>query len=344
MNNILAYSGLTTKIRAMTSYLITTAEYEQIVNLTSVAEVVGFLQSHPGYSNIFEGLESSELHRSAIERLLFFSEYKSFAKLYNFSSMKGRRYLELYFIKYEAHLLKHTIREILDNQTVTIDIASLSPYFDRFSDINLKALSTVTSLEGFFEALKNTKYYQPLKNIQSMENTTLFDYEICLDLYFFTTIWKGKDKYLTGKDLDVITSIYGTTIDLLNLQWIYRVKKYYNVSNADIYTLIIPINYKLKKSQLKAFAEADSIASLADMLRTTYYSSYASYGNEISLESLYKLILDKLHKSNVRYNPYSLAAVDNFLYFKHEEITRLTTLTECIRYSYSPLEIIKILE
>ncbi len=344
MNHLLAYSGLTTKVRAMESHLIAPAEYEQIIHLSSVTDIVGYLQNHPAYHDIFDGVETTELHRGGLERLLMLSEYKSFAKLYNFSSIKGRRYLKLYFIKYETHLLKQFIREIMDSRTVTLDINSLSLYFDRFSDINLKAVATATTLEEFIETLKGTKFYQPLKKVQAISDATLFDYEICLDLFHFTTVWNGKNKYLSGKDLEVITELYGTTIDLLNLQWIYRAKKYYNITNADIYALIIPINHKLRKSQIKECVESDSIHSLPDMLRTTYYSNYSAYGEEVSLEQIYKMILDRKHNLSMRYNPYSLASVNNYLYCKHNEITKLITLTECIRYSYTPAEIRKIME
>ena len=43
----------------------------------------------------------------------------------------------------------------------------------------------------------------------------------------------------------------GSKIDLLNLQWIYRAKKYYNMKPADIYLLLIPIHYKLSTDQVK---------------------------------------------------------------------------------------------
>ena len=344
MNNLLAYSGLTTKVRAMESHLISSSEYEQIINLSSVSEIVGYLQNHPEYCDIFDGIETSELHRGGLERLLMMSEYKSFAKLYNFSSVKGRRYLKLYFIKYETRLLKQLIREIMDTRTGALDIDFLSLYFDRFSDINLKKVSAAATLEELIETLKGTKYYQPLKKVQAIDGVTLFDYEICLDLFHFQTIWNDKNKYLKGKDLDVITELYGTTIDLLNLQWIYRCKKYYNITNADIYALIIPINHKLRKSKLKAIIESDSIISLPDMLQSTCYSDYGTNGEDISLENLYKLVLNRKHKLLMRYNPYSLAAVNYYLHRKNNEITKLITLTECIRYSYTPAEIKKLIE
>ena len=205
MNNLLAYSGLTTKVRAMESHLISSSEYEQIINLSSVSEIVGYLQNHPEYCDIFDGIETSELHRGGLERLLMMSEYKSFAKLYNFSSVKGRRYLKLYFIKYETRLLKQLIREIMDTRTGALDIDFLSLYFDRFSDINLKKVSAAATLEELIETLKGTKYYQPLKKVQAIDGVTLFDYEICIDLFHFQTIWNDKNKYLKGKDLDVIT-------------------------------------------------------------------------------------------------------------------------------------------
>ena len=41
MGNVMAYSGLTTKIRAMQAKLLTQADYETISGFTDVVQVVG---------------------------------------------------------------------------------------------------------------------------------------------------------------------------------------------------------------------------------------------------------------------------------------------------------------
>ena len=50
MGNVMAYSGLTTKIRAMQAKLLTQADYETISGFTDVVQVVEFLKTKPAYA------------------------------------------------------------------------------------------------------------------------------------------------------------------------------------------------------------------------------------------------------------------------------------------------------
>lgn len=339
MSLLLTYSGLTTKVRAMSRNLITPEEYEQIASLHSVREVIGFLQNHPAYSKSFALVDTQNLHRADLEKILRVSEYQSFAKLYNFSSLKGRRYLEYYFIRYDVYFLKMMIRELMNSNSISLDIHSFIMYYERFSDINLRKLVLCTNVDEFIEALNGSRFYQVLKKVRSIDNTTLFDYELSLDLFMFTYMWDNCRKYLKGKDLEVFTQTYGTTIDMLNISWIFRSKKFYKLSTAQLYSVLLPVNYKLRKSHLKSLVEAESVQTMIDVLSTTVYGKYLKLIEGGSLESLYRVVLDRVHQLAGRNLPYTLATVNLYLYLKHKEIGQLITLTECIRYSYTPDEI-----
>ena len=152
-------------------------------------------------------------------------------------------------------------------------------------------------------------------------------------------MWDNCRKYLKGKDLEVFTQTYGTTIDMLNISWIFRSKKFYKLSPAQLYSVLLPVNYKLRKSHLKSLVEAESVQTMIDVLSTTVYGKYLKLIEGGSLESLYRVVLDRVHQLAGRNLPYTLATVNLYLYLKHKEIGQLITLTECIRYSYTPDEI-----
>lgn len=63
MGNVMAYSGLTTKIRAMQAKLLTQADYETISGFTDVVQVVEFLKTKIGlrslYGSVGTGASSS---------------------------------------------------------------------------------------------------------------------------------------------------------------------------------------------------------------------------------------------------------------------------------------------
>ena len=158
-------------------------------------------------------------------------------------------------------------------------------------------------------------------------------------------MWNSRDKYLKGIDHKVITEAYGYKIDLLNLQWIYRSKKYYNLKPAQIYSMLIPVNYKLSKAQIKQLVNVDNINAMSEMLKSTYYGKTYNDSelNDNSYETMYETYLNKIYSLSFRNNPYSLACVNTYLHQKNQEIAKLISLTECVRYSLPVSEINDIL-
>lgn len=345
MSNLLAYSGLTTKVRAMESNLITNSMYVELSNLSSVTEVVNFIGNLNSYKDIFSKVDVNGLHRGDLERYLLLSMYRDFGKLYNFASVKQRKYLELYFMRYKTHILKQIFRELTDKQAVLMDLSIIRPYFERFSELDIDSISKTTSIEECIQTLKGTKYFAPLNRVHNLGTASLFDYELSLDLLYFETMWNSRGKYLNGTDYKVITQTYGYKIDLLNLQWIYRSKSFYNITAADIYAMLVPVNYKLKKSQIKELVESENANAMNEIFKKTFYYSkmFNLNSGDDSFELLYKYLLDKIHSTSFKNNPYSLACVDTYLYRKQQEISKLISLTECVRYSLSPAEINNIL-
>ena len=72
MGSVLSYSGLSTKIRAMQSRLVTDEQLEEIVQLPNVPQVTAYLKRTPEYQNIWSGLDENDLHRGQIHLPEFF--------------------------------------------------------------------------------------------------------------------------------------------------------------------------------------------------------------------------------------------------------------------------------
>ena len=130
-------------------------------------------------------------------------------------------------------------------------------------------------MDEFINTLKGNEFYVPLSRIQNHDTALLFDYGMALDLYYFSMIWNVRKKLFSGKDLEQITTAYGEKFDMLNLQFISRSKRYFSMAPADIYALLIPMNYKLKKRRnhctRRGFHLRRSPADLSqDILRKKY--------------------------------------------------------------------------
>ena len=338
MGNLLAYSGIVTKIRAMESKLLKPEQFTEIANLGNVPEIVDYLKKNTAYAEVLDSLDESQIHRGNIEKVLIQSLYHDYTKVYRFCGQKQRRFLKLHMKSYEIDLINYCLRIVINHYKQPFDLNYKRAFFDRYSQISIEKLITSRTTDELVENLKDTEYYAPLRKLKDSQNVTLYDYDLTLNLYYFTTIWKEQKKVLKKADLDLFMRDFGSRIDLLNLQWIYRAKKYYNMKPADIYLLLIPIHYKLSTDLVKELVEAPGLEEFENAVARTSYARHYNFRQDLTIEQMYSECLNYLYTVDRRRNPYSIAAVNTYLFLKEEELKKLTTAMECIRYSLTPGE------
>ena len=159
--------------------------------------------------------------------------------------------MKLVMKSYEIDLINYCFRIVINHYKQPFDLGYKQPFFDRYSQVSIGKLITSRTTDELVENLKGTEYYEPLRKLRDSQNVTLYDYDLTLNLYYFTSIWKEQKKVLKKDELELFMRDCGSKIDMLNMQWIYRAKKYYNMKPADIYLLLIPIHYKLSTEMVK---------------------------------------------------------------------------------------------
>lgn len=341
MGNLLEYSGIVTKIRAMEARLLTPLQFEEIASVKSVPDLVAYLIEHSSYSQVLREMDESLLHRGNIEKVLILSLYDDYTKIYRFCGLQQRRFLKLYLKRYEVDLINYCLRIVINHYQEPFDLNHKKPFFDRYSQLSIEKLITSRTTDQLVEMLKDTEYYRPLSRLRDKGSVTLFDYDLALNLYYFTTVWKERKKVLKKKELELFTKDCGSKIDFLNMQWIYRAKKHFSLPAADIYALLIPIHYRLRTEQIKAMVECGSLEELFALLKTTSYARHYDFTPDATMEQIYRDCLYRLYSIDRRRDPYSIASINTYLFLKEEELRKLTTAMECIRYGLPPGETLK---
>ena len=56
----------------------------------------------------------------------------------------------------------------------------------------------------------------------------------------------------------------------------------------DIYSLTIPIQYRLKHDEFKALVEAPTVEEFIKLVEETYYAKHYHFGDERTLEQMYR--------------------------------------------------------
>lgn len=340
------YTAITTKIRGMRGKLLKREDYIQLSYLSSEKEIAAFLKRHPGYETLLQEVDENKVTRTELEGLLNSSIYEDFNKLYRFANMTQRKFLRIHGITYEVAVLKKFLRRAFDVAEIYQEVGDeYLVFLSKHSKLDFEALRAARTLEQFREALKGSRYYYPLQLLERMTNPTLFDYETALDTYAFTAIWQEKNKLSNKKEQKTFEQIYGMQFDLLNIVFIFRYKKFYDLPAEQIASLLIPINYKLKPSKVTQLLQAESNDEFWQVVATTYYARYvADFKNERYLEELYERLMNEVIRGRAKEAPFSAASMYAYLHDKEEEVELITRLIEAIHYGRDTTQMQKVID
>lgn len=342
---LLAYSGITTKVRAMESRLLKPEQFRELAEQEDVRSAADYLKEQPAYAEVFDGLDDTKLHRGYIEQILTQSEYWDFTRLYRFSSMKQRKFLDLYFKHYEVEVIKKLLRHVLGGREGQTDLSMFQGFFEKHSELDLETLCRAKNFSEFTEALEGTVYGKLLSQMQEKGQTGLFDCELKLDLFYFQLLWKLRNKLLSKTERKILEDCFGSRLDLLNIQWICRARSFYRLSQAEIYALLIPVHYRLRADKVKLLVEAEDDAKFFAVLRETPYGKQEEFqtGQMPDIQLLSNQMLNRIYSRTGHRYPHSPAVLDSYLYRKELEMRKIVTALEGIRYGLPASEIMGLL-
>ncbi|MDR1689868.1 MAG: V-type ATPase subunit [Clostridiales bacterium] len=334
------YAALNTKIHAMHSRFLSYEDFEKLSGTKSVIEAGRHIKQLPGYAGVMRNLEGERLKRARIERSLNLSLFDDYMRLHKFvTGYKFCKFLEAFFMDNEINLIKIILGLVLGERTEDFSQEELlnekvSAYMP-----NLSKLINSKTISGFMENLSGTSYYKPLMRIYNRD-ATIFQLEMQLDLFYYMNLW-DKRKLFTGSERRAIEHIIGTQIDLRNIMWVYRFKRYYSFTPESVYAFLIPINYRLKAQDLVNLVSQKDLEN-QNVLNKVLISRYKNIFNEAtSLESGYYQKMESVYSKTFNATGSGAVFAMHYLFLKKLEIDNITNIIESVRYGLSPQECMK---
>jgi len=91
------------------------------------------------------------------------------------------------------------------------------------------------------------------------------------DIHYYATQWKRLNR-LDKPNRIAIKGILGAEIDLVNILWMYRLKRYHRVTGNATFGHLIPIRYLLSRETTRHMADCISPAALIDEVENSPYA------------------------------------------------------------------------
>ena len=323
------YPNINAKLKGMYSKRITKTDLEDLVKQNSLKNAVLLLKTK---SEIFKNSDEN-IDRLEIESLLEKDQINNILKIEKLLDHKDLETFKMFLSKYEIKCVKSMFRKLFsDDKTNDIIVQNVKNWTQNvFEDI--KGIETVENFYEFFEAIKRMKYNKILKKYQKQEDINVFEVENEMDKLYFETL------YDTIKKEANLKKIIGSEIDLLNVLWIFRIKKYYNFEVQKLENILIKRYYKLKPKILNKLTCINSFEELKEVMQETVYKSV--FTDEEDLEENIDRYLYNINKKIFRNDTMSMAYIWGYINMVEYENNDIINTIEGIRYNMEKKEILR---
>lgn len=339
MNAFASYNAINTKLHTRKRALFTTADWNKVLDYTTVIQLIEFLRKHFGYETYLEQSKTTEIHRGELEVILHRYLVTEIEKILHYFSGPYKAFLQTLLIQYEIYDLQLIMRNVAREESLE-PIGRHFVHSRKYATLPYDKLLASKNINQVIEVLKGTEYYEVLKTTTQEDAVKReFHMEMKLEILYYRMLM-DKAKKLSQEDQRVVEEMIGLKIDCLNIQWIYRATKYYDISKEEILIYSLPggsISYKGLKKLIYAKSLEEFKLMVDKLLKYPLFAEKEDVFLEKNIDTLMYRYLKKVGEGK------SIAMPLKYIYRLEIEIKDLTAATEGIRYGLDKQEIKKYL-
>jgi V/A-type H+-transporting ATPase subunit C len=342
MGGVGRFAAVNSKVRVLEGKLLDSNQIKQLLLSKSFREALQFLNEHTNYRKVLKNYKIEDLHRGQLEVILKRDYIKIFDKFQHYFSGDYKKLLKILFIKYEIEDIKVIMRGKYIKRSQA-ELNSLVAFQSYLSSINYEKLIKAADVETAVEELKDTIYYKYVENSsRDINKDGFFRFETSLDFVYYTELSRFIKK-LDKDDRKVLEEINGIQVDLINLEWIFRAKKYYKLSPEEILAYTIYDGHRLNKDKLKEFSYVKSVDEFYELLGGLPYEQIfrSTENQEYLIEREIFSYLKKIYLKYKRDYKTNISVLAAFLELAYLECRDVITIVENKRYSVEYDESIK---
>ena len=103
-------------------------------------------------------LEVKLYHRRNVEKVLYQSLYADWSRLFRFAGMEQKKFLKVYWKRYEVDLINYCLRIVFNHYEKPFDLEYKKDFFDRYSQISIDKMITSRNIDELVDNLQGTEY------------------------------------------------------------------------------------------------------------------------------------------------------------------------------------------
>jgi len=337
--DVMKYSFINAKIRAMKSRVIKDSVYQQLLETTHLDAFVKVLMETE-YSPEISAVDSKSPEISEVISALDEHLIKCYKTILQFFKIKTENdFIRVILSRLEIENLKIIIRGKFKGITSIMISDNIIP-ISGVSNLNFEELVNSRDVEHFVSLLVKTRYERPLKNALPLferdRRTAVL--ERPLDVLYYVDLVRSI-KTLSAADSHIMKAYIGTFCDINNIMLILRSRLFFDLPSDDIMTMYIPYGYRLSKNEAIQLSKATEDDYREILAKNHYGKRVTNFKSLADLEMGLLNILRYQTKKILMGYPFHIGTVAGFLALKEIETGNLKSIAEGKRHTLSEGEI-----
>lgn len=336
-------NAILAKARAMYRTHLTAADYKNLLACQSVPEIALYLKQNTSYSRILTGVNENEIHRGQLESLLRQKLFYNLSDLGRYELSVGEHFSAYVLARSEIEQIMHSLTLLETGKTDSFSL-TMPHFLEKHSRINLQMLAMIKNYNDLLNALEHSHYRKLLEPFSPApgENINLTAIENALYTYLYNNVFSIIGKHTSGQEKRELTALFYQFIDLSNVVWITRLKKYYHAQPDYIRSFLLPLG-TLKQKQLNQMLEAETPNQVFTVLRTTPLGKKISKIEYSYVDELPQRVKFLQSRHNIHFSVHPSVVMLSYIFLSEIEIANIINIVEGIRYHVPVEEITKML-
>ncbi len=320
MVNSLKYPNLIAKLKGMNAKNLNSKDFEELLKQNNIVSINSILKAKSYHLKNLDDNSSREEIENELDNILI----DDIEKIEKYLSNKDKEILFNCVLDYEIKVFMDILKKIKYGKIEQNKIDNINKWTSKIFN-KLQGIARVNNINEIKIYSKKTAFENIINSFldtNNIEESNLFLLEMQLDKFYFENLFNNLNTESSKK-------LIGTKIDLENIIWIYRMKKYYNMPEEEIKKYIIEVDYNLKC--LNELIAIDDYKQIIEILKKTKYKEIFETENE-NLEILIRKYMYNQYKKTFRQAKYDISTIISYLGMDKNQIENIINIVGGVEY------------
>jgi V/A-type H+-transporting ATPase subunit C len=333
----MSYYAVSAKVHALYGHRMTEEDYRQLTSKKTVPEAAAFLQAHPGYRSQLAGLNTSNIHREALENAMRSAYVDEYRRIFSFMSMEDKDLMQFLLYRAEQDAILTAMRQLTSTHMLEPTMV-WDPVLRKKSTLDAEALEKTTCFADIVHAAEHSIYGSTLQRILVGDSKTPTQSFVdnMMQITYFSQLYKTVGKRYSGDAKKLLRQSLDNETDLINLVQFLRLKKHFTQEDVQRYSFPLPNSAKLKKEYIQQLIAAPDYDSAFQLILDGPYGKLFRSIAPLGLEAYLYTLQYQFARRQLRAAAPTIYTPIAYLTLKEIELRNIISIIECIRYGGDP--------